>query len=236
MKTVEADFQPFEGDPEEIRHTIPPSHKTLRSRGGLWITGDMVIELSSGFPILVRADAPEYALPYLEDVLIRVSEHTWGMSSIYRANTGLAYKGASFGAVGKDHLRRRLSVRMTQFTMDNPEFYNTLRILIEMGWSQLGELSPYFHEAVDTAPKSLPVWRIGDTPYTSGVVNVDSILPYHKDHGNVKSTGSLMWVARKKVKGGHLHIPELNAIVDCRHGTLFVFYGEEFWHLSLIHI
>ena len=229
MKTIEADLEIFDGDSEKLRHTIPPSHKTLRERGANWIKGDTIVEVS-GLPILMRADADDRALPYLDDLLHRVDSQKWGMSSIYRANYGLSYMGCSFGAVGKDHLRRRLSVRMTSFTRDNPDFYNTLRILTEIGWEMLQEKCEDFYDAVDTAPKSLDIWRIGDTPYTSGVVNVDSILPYHKDHGNVKSTGSLMWVSRRKVKGGHLHIPELNSIVNCDHGALLVFYGEEFWH------
>ena len=32
------------------------------------------------------------------------------------------------------------------------------------------------------------------------------------------------------ISGGDLHIPELNAVVDCEDGSLIAFFGELFWH------
>ena len=76
----------------------------------------------------------------------------------------------------------------------------------------------------------LDCWCIGDTPFTSGSINKDCSMYYHRDRGNVPNTGSVMWLARSYCKGGHLHIPELGLLVDCSHGAMVAFYGETFWH------
>lgn len=71
-------------------------------------------------------------------------------------------------------------------------------------------------------------WRIGG-PWTSGVVNFDSPLPYHYD-GNNLPCWSAMPVVRRGVRGGHLHIPAYDLVVECRDGDVVFFPGYELMH------
>lgn len=76
----------------------------------------------------------------------------------------------------------------------------------------------------------LPEWRIGDTQWTSGVLNRTSPLPYHYDRNNLEPVWSAMIVARRGVRGGYLHVPELGLVVECRDGDVVFFPGWKYVH------
>lgn len=72
-----------------------------------------------------------------------------------------------------------------------------------------------------------PDWRMG--LWTSGVVNRSSRLPYHRDRNNFP-TWSAMPVLRRGMAGGHLSIPEYNAVIACRDGWALFFPGYRYVH------
>lgn len=73
-------------------------------------------------------------------------------------------------------------------------------------------------------------WFIGDTDlWTSGVINQSSTLPYHRDRFNFP-TWSAMPVLRRGMDGGHLHIPEYDAVIQCRDGHAVFFPGHDLVH------
>ena len=93
----------------------------------------------------------------------------------------------------------------------------------------------YFPETYDLHKKTvderiLPDWKIGDTPFTSGIVNKNNALKYHYDTGNFKGILSNMVVLKKGVNGGHLVVPELNIALDCADNTLVIFNGQDLIH------
>ena len=225
MKHLDLDFNPIE-DMDLFR--IPRKTKGILKDGAQLVKGD-TIGYVHGVPVLVRMDADVGGIALLDDIYEMAIEHQWTAGGIRRANTG-TYYGASFGTVEPLVLRRRYAVSRSLWSIENPELSLALEESVWMGWRMLKRNAREYFDQVSTAPKAHPEWRIGKTPFTSGVINATVTLPYHRDRGNVADTGSLMWISRKMVKGGHLHIPELNIVVDCSHGALLAFYGEIFWH------
>lgn len=73
-------------------------------------------------------------------------------------------------------------------------------------------------------------WRMRGTQWTSGVLNHTSPLPYHYDRNNLEPVWSAMIVARRGVRGGYLHVPELDLTVECRDGDVVFFPGWQFVH------
>lgn len=71
-----------------------------------------------------------------------------------------------------------------------------------------------------------PEWRIGDSPFTSGIVNKDNVLPYHFDKGNVPGGWSLMLGFKRDVDGGYLVIPEYDLALEVADNTLSGFDGQ----------
>lgn len=75
-----------------------------------------------------------------------------------------------------------------------------------------------------------PDWLLDSgAPWTSGVVNWLSPLPYHYDRNNFDAW-SAMPVVRREVSGGHLHIPALGLVIDCRDGDVLFFNGNRHMH------
>lgn len=78
--------------------------------------------------------------------------------------------------------------------------------------------------------KVMTDWKMGDTPFTSGIVNKNNALKYHTDTGNFKGVLSNMVVLKKGVKGGHLVVPELDRAFECADNTLIIFNGQDLIH------
>jgi hypothetical protein len=73
-------------------------------------------------------------------------------------------------------------------------------------------------------------WKIGDTPFTSGIINKNNQLPYHFDAGNVKNVWSNMVVFKKDVTGGCLACPELGITFELKDNSVLMFDGQNILH------
>ncbi|MGW5267233.1 hypothetical protein ACWEQ4_01145 [Rhodococcus sp. NPDC003994] len=72
-------------------------------------------------------------------------------------------------------------------------------------------------------------WKLGDTHWTSGVINQSSRLPYHRDGFNFHAW-SAMPVFRRNMRGGYLAIPEYDTVLGCRDGWAAFFPGWQLVH------
>jgi hypothetical protein len=75
-------------------------------------------------------------------------------------------------------------------------------------------------------------WRLTGGPgglWTSGVVNRNSPMPYHRDGNNFPSW-SAMPVVRTNVSGGYLHLPEYDLTVPCVDGSVVYLWGQRHVH------
>lgn len=78
--------------------------------------------------------------------------------------------------------------------------------------------------------KVLDEWTIGQTPFTSGIVNKNNQLKYHFDTGNFKGVLSNMIVFKKGTSGGHLVIPALDIALEVSDNSLTIFNGQDILH------
>jgi len=78
--------------------------------------------------------------------------------------------------------------------------------------------------------KVLDEWKIGNTPFTSGIVNKNNQLKYHFDTGNFKGVLSNMVVFKKGTSGGHLVIPSLDLALEVSDNSLTIFNGQDILH------
>tara|TARA_B100001245_G_scaffold236507_1_gene227898 strand:- start:999 stop:1862 length:864 start_codon:yes stop_codon:yes gene_type:complete len=69
-----------------------------------------------------------------------------------------------------------------------------------------------------------------ETHFTSGIINKNNPLKYHLDTGNFKNVFSIMLGLKKDVKGGYLHVPELQVNLKISNGSLSMFDGQRFVH------
>ena len=80
------------------------------------------------------------------------------------------------------------------------------------------------------AEKVKPEWILGNSPFTSGVINKNNQLNYHFDSGNFKDVFSNMIAFRKKIEGGRLSLPEYNIGLEIDDSTVTLFDGQKILH------
>ena len=73
-------------------------------------------------------------------------------------------------------------------------------------------------------------WKLGDTPFTSGIVNKNNQLKYHHDSGNFKGVLSNMIALKKGVEGGFLVLPEFDFALEIADNSLAIFDGQDILH------
>lgn len=73
-------------------------------------------------------------------------------------------------------------------------------------------------------------YKIGNTPFTSTILNKDTALPCHKDESNLRGTMSVMLVLTESMIGGDLILPEYNLQLKMHDRTVVVFEGSAIAH------
>lgn len=82
----------------------------------------------------------------------------------------------------------------------------------------------------DTTEKVLPDWRIGDSAFTSGIINFNNPLQYHFDAGNFSGVWSNMLVFREGTAGGYLACPDIDLGFALPNNSLLMFDGQGLLH------
>lgn len=156
----------------------------------------------------------------------------WGSSNNnYRANSGNRNKSWTFGYRPRKPMMRNEGCVLTSFGRDNPEAHAYLARYADVLAAQLAEHFPEVEVMGREVVQQVKTdWRLTETSlWTSGVINKESSLPYHRD-GNNFDAWSVMPVVRRGVRGGHLHLPEYEMVVPCRDGYTVMFYGKRIVH------
>jgi len=76
----------------------------------------------------------------------------------------------------------------------------------------------------------LSKYRIGETVFTSGIVNKNNPYAYHYDEGNMSGCLSCLLVLRNQMNGGYLVLPEYRAAIACQDECLLIFNGRNILH------
>ena len=146
--------------------------------------------------------------------------------------SGIKYPNRTFGTTAPSIMRRRLACCYAQLHAEHPNVSETLHRLAVTAWEILQEEAP-----TESVTASDPVyasihgdWLMADTPWTSGIINHTASLSYHKDRGNIPDSWSAMYVTKRNVDGGLLHLPEYNVAFACNDKDLLLFNGQQAWH------
>lgn len=146
--------------------------------------------------------------------------------------SGIRYGNRTFGTTAPQPLRRRYGCRQSAFHAERPDVVGLLGEVFHGAWETFKESLPEAAEATDqkTTADIHDDWRFAGTPWTSGIINDNASLPYHKDSGNLIGSWSAMIVLRHKAEGGALHLPEYGVTLECFDKSLVFFDGQALWH------
>lgn len=219
-------------------------HRRLSHAAATGLVGSRAPELPAddelrGPPVLVldaEDGSPVLAIGMLTLALRTALHETLPglpLTETLRANTGYRNASRVFGWSPRKPMFQRDSCHPTDMMLREPRAAAVLCDVADFCGAQMAE---YLPDVVggDTATLSpiLPDWRITDGPgalWTSGVVNRNSPMPYHRD-GNNFPTWSAMPVVRTNVSGGHLHLVDYDLVVPCVDGSVVYLWGQRDVH------
>lgn len=148
----------------------------------------------------------------------------------YRAASGRRNASRVFGWSPRRPVQRREACNASSLAKEQPLEQATLDRYAVRCLDLLRGIDPTIADRDEEAMREvLPEWRMAGTTWTSGVVNQNSQLPYHRDGFNFP-TWSAMPVIRRACDGGHLHLPEYDLTVACRDGWAVFFCGHALVH------
>jgi len=183
--------------------------------------------------VYVDGDTPVFAYLPLERALVsrlRTTLRGYRYASVTR-NANYSTKSTTFGFSPRAAINRREGCQASAYARDEAA---RERVLDETAGVLQTMMADVDSSIVKRDRETLNVierdWFIGDQElWTSGVINQSSQLPYHRDSFNFP-TWSAMPVLRRAMDGGHLHIPEYDAVIACRDGYAVFFPGHDLVH------
>jgi hypothetical protein len=183
------------------------------------------LDADSGKPVVAVLRAPANVLESLRNPLARLR-----MSGGVVRSNGQRTHSAVFGWTAPLAIRKRYVPTLAALDRDD----RTLAGLLRAGattWADLLRVTlPQVAADAESATAAVgSAWRLGDSWWTSGVINRDAALLYHRDANNLPAW-SAMLVVRAGVSGGHLHIADYDLLLPCRDGDVICFPGYRLVH------
>lgn len=186
----------------------------------------VVRDADTGAPVLV-------AMRYPGDLgVLRRALLAYPMDTTVRSRAGIRNVSMVFGYVAQARHLQRSSCRACKAAWQAPAEHAVICAASVHMAEELGRIVPEVlaHDVELVCNAVLPDWRLApEVPWTSGVVNRSSPLPYHRDANNFDAW-SVMLVVRRAMRGGYLHVPEYGLLVECRDGDLVAFKGSDLVH------
>ena len=189
----------------------------------------MVVDSLTNNPVLLLAKGEPEDSRILTAAAVEHSKHYGG--GVVRAG-GMRSRSATFGFSGPAPQMQRPAPTASAWAYQNPEGHAVIANYAATLHKVLNDYGPAEIVARHSEVKQLlhPDWRLGNTCWTSGIVNDTANLYYHYDKNNVLDTWSAMIVLRAGVSGGFLHVADYDLTLPCNHGDILYFAG-----MSLVH-
>ena len=144
---------------------------------------------------------------------------------------GLVTESRIFGYAPRNPMRKA-PCRATAMNRESPKEYSGMKKLADIAAQKYHELNSSLaeHHAGLTRERVLPSYRIGESMFTSGIINHNNPLNYHFDTGNYKGVWSAMFGMKKGIEGGYLACPEYDMALQIGNGSLTMFDGQSILH------
>src|SRR4028118_2084899 len=145
---------------------------------------------------------------------------------------GLKTESNIFGYRPRNHVRMNQNIcGATGMSRDYPQIHSALVDGAKAFGLWLNEINPSVYEKQKNylSENILPEYRISDC-FTSGIVNRNNPLQYHKDQGNVPDSWSVMSVFKYRTEGGFLILPCYEIAIELKHNSIIAFSGQSVVH------
>tara|TARA_Y100001938_G_scaffold149499_2_gene236536 strand:+ start:874 stop:1677 length:804 start_codon:yes stop_codon:yes gene_type:complete len=135
-------------------------------------------------------------------------------------------KSCILGSIAaKAHMRRNYMTRSSVHSVNSAN--NFVKAMMLMGRASLElirELAPGLYDChqravLDSVPEK---WRFAGS-FTSTISNSNISVDIHQDNLNVKNALNVILIKRRNAKGGHLFVPDYNAVFESPDNSMIVY-------------
>ena len=199
------------------------------------IEGDVVFLNDHAMPVgcMVELKGRDNLLQQMaRELRYKVKWDDTSISTSQSRMSGIRTISRVFGFTEPKPLRRRYGGSVALLHYENERLSRMLEDLTPDLWDLLVYAAPdaaadHYNLVDDRVHKD---WWFGGMPWTSGVINRASLLPYHRDSGNIAGTWSAMLCLRRGVEGGHLTLPQYGVTLAIPDHSVTIFNGQQIWH------
>lgn len=144
---------------------------------------------------------------------------------------GMLSRSRMVGGRPRNPLVRLEYCGRASFDREYPGLYAELATLGETlgGWLQSAAPDVYAYQRDWLAAEVLPDYRMVG-PFTSGILNFNNALHYHRDQGNLRGSWNAMVTFRRDATGGALVLPEWRVAFTAGHGHALLMNAGEVMH------
>lgn len=145
--------------------------------------------------------------------------------------SGLVTNSRIFGFAPRNELRKH-PCRATVMASDQPTEHSVVasgaEVVAQYYLDSMPEVAAHHRQV--TSEKVKPEYMLGESMFTSGIINRNNPLQYHFDSGNFGNCCSAMLGFKSDVEGGMLCVPELNLKFEIGDRSLLLFDGQGLLH------
>lgn len=144
---------------------------------------------------------------------------------------GLVTNSHTFGALPRNTIRRDFCCQGALIATDNAADRALKASACDVA-AAFKSIDPdlYEHHVRTISDAIKPDWRMAGGCYTSGIVNRDSTLNYHRDSQNFPDLWSGMITFRRSIQGGSLAMPEYRIAINLPDCSVIYFQGQKVIH------
>ena len=208
----------------------PPEGATIIEGNAAIIdaASDEVIAVQS----VVAVGAANELAQLLHGVKWRVAKTKKGKAVTEARLSGMAASHATFGYLFPQPVRRRYACCTTGFSRNYPEASDILTEVAVTGNRLFKATARAVYNKTTKAvyERIADPWRMADSPWTSGIINNNAALPYHRDSGNIPESWSAMFTCRSNCEGGYLHLADYDVYLALPNGSISIFDGQSVLH------
>jgi hypothetical protein len=145
--------------------------------------------------------------------------------------SGLVTTSRIFGYSPRNMIRNA-PCKATSLAGESPQEHGSLVHGAEIASKVYKEHAPIQHKAHSKMTENyvLPEYRLGNSPFTSGIVNENNPLLYHFDQGNYPNVWSAMFSFKDGIEGGNLCAPVLDMKFATNNNSVILFDGQGLLH------
>lgn len=163
---------------------------------------------------------------------VKMDRGTRKMNAMRGIDVVQQYSATLGACVPRAHMKRDYGRTSQLHSVPSAKtFIKAMLLACREGEKLLKDIMPEQYEfQKKTIEENVPEkYRLTDL-FSSSISNFNVAAAYHQDRGNLKGCVNFIFSKKENARGGHLHVPEYDAVIDNKDGSMLVYPAYKNMH------